>query len=87
MEVNRMNDTVFLNEKELSAQEVALARESIVAMGKELIERKLVAGSWGNISVKIADCVYAVNSALPHDRHRMIHWYFHCGKARSPDCC
>ena len=55
-----MKDTVFLNEKELSAQEVLLARESIVAMGKELIERKLVAGSWGNISVKIADGVYAV---------------------------
>ena len=55
-----MKDTVFLNEKELSAQEVALARESIVAMGKELIERKLVAGSWGNISVKLADGVYAV---------------------------
>ncbi len=43
-----MKDTVFLNEKELSAQEVALAHESIVTMGKELIERKLVAGSWGN---------------------------------------
>ena len=55
-----MKDTVFLNEKELSVQEVALARESIVAMGKELIERKLVAGSWGNISVKLADGVYAV---------------------------
>ena len=55
-----MKDTVFLNEKELSAQEVLLARESIVAMGKELIERKLVAGSWGNISVKLADGVYAV---------------------------
>lgn len=55
-----MKDTVFLNEKELSAQEVLLARENIVAMGKELIERKLVAGSWGNISVKLADGVYAV---------------------------
>ena len=55
-----MKDTVFLNEKERSAQEVLLARESIVAMGKELIERKLVAGSWGNISVKLADGVYAV---------------------------
>ena len=55
-----MKDTVFLNEKELSVQEVALARESIVAMGKELIERKLVAGSWGNISVKLADGVYVV---------------------------
>ena len=55
-----MKDTVFLNEKDLSAQEVLFARESIVAMGKELIERKLVAGSWGNISVKLADGVYAV---------------------------
>lgn len=55
-----MKDTVFLNEKELSVQEVALARESIVAMGKELIERKLVAGSWGNISLRLADGVYAV---------------------------
>lgn len=55
-----MKDTVFLNEKELSAQEVLLARENIVAMGKELIERKLVASSWGNISVKLADGVYAV---------------------------
>ena len=55
-----MKDTVFLNEKKLSAQEVALARESIVAMGKELIERKLVAGSWGNISVKLVNGIYAV---------------------------
>ena len=55
-----MNDTVLLNEKEFPKADVLLARESIVAMGKELIERKLVAGSWGNISVKLADGVYVV---------------------------
>ena len=55
-----MNKTVLLNNRELSDVEVQSAREAIVAMGKELIERKLVAGSWGNISVKIADGVYAV---------------------------
>ena len=55
-----MNKTVLLNNVELSTAEVQSARESIVAMGKELIERKLVAGSWGNISVKIAEGVYAV---------------------------
>ena len=55
-----MNETVLLNDKEISKVVILSARESIVAMGKELIERKLVAGSWGNISVKIADCVYAV---------------------------
>ena len=55
-----MNQTVLLNNIELSVEDVQAAREAIVAMGKELIERKLVAGSWGNISVKIADGVYAV---------------------------
>ena len=55
-----MNETVLLNDKEISKVVILSARESIVAMGKELIERKLVAGSWGNISVKIADGVYAV---------------------------
>lgn len=53
-----MKDTVLL--KEIPQEMLASARESIVAMGKELIERKLVAGSWGNISVKITDGVYAV---------------------------
>ena len=55
-----MNETVLLNDKEISKEVIFSAREAIVAMGKELIERKLVAGSWGNISVKIADGVYAV---------------------------
>jgi len=55
-----MNETVLLNDKEISKEVILSARESIVAMGKELIERKLVAGSWGNISVKIAGGVYAV---------------------------
>ena len=55
-----MNETVLLNDKEISKEIILSAREAIVAMGKELIERKLVAGSWGNISVKIADGVYAV---------------------------
>ena len=55
-----MNETVLLNDKEISKEVILSAREAIVAMGKELIERKLVAGSWGNISVKIADGVYAV---------------------------
>ncbi|MBQ8691241.1 MAG: class II aldolase/adducin family protein [Phascolarctobacterium sp.] len=55
-----MNETVLLNDKEISKEIILSVREAIVAMGKELIERKLVAGSWGNISVKIADGVYAV---------------------------
>ena len=55
-----MNVTVLLNDKEISKEIILSAREAIVTMGKELIERKLVAGSWGNISVKIADGVYAV---------------------------
>ena len=55
-----MNQTVLLNKIELSVEDVQAAREAIVAMGKELIERKLVAGSWGNISVKLANGVYAV---------------------------
>ena len=55
-----MNETVLLNDKEISKEVILSAREAIVAMGKELIERKLVAGSWGNISVKIVDGVYAV---------------------------
>lgn len=55
-----MNETVLLNDKEFSKEVILSARESIVAMGKELIERKLVAGSWGNISVKITDGMYAV---------------------------
>ena len=55
-----MNETVLLNDKEIAKEIILSAREAIVAMGKELIERKLVAGSWGNISVKIADGVYAV---------------------------
>ena len=55
-----MNETVLLNDKEISKEVIFSAREAIVAMGKELIERKLVAGSWGNISVKVADGVYAV---------------------------
>ena len=55
-----MNVTVLLNDKEISKEVIFSAREAIVAMGKELIERKLVAGSWGNISIKVADGVYAV---------------------------
>ena len=55
-----MNQTVLLNNIELSVEDVQAAREAVVAMGKELIERKLVAGSWGNISVKLADGVYSV---------------------------
>ncbi len=53
-----MNETVLL--KDISQKIIVAAREEVVAMGKELINRKLVAGSWGNISVKIADGVYAV---------------------------
>ena len=55
-----MKETVLLNEKAIEFEKVQTAREAVVAMGKELIERKLVAGSWGNISVKLADGVYAV---------------------------
>ena len=55
-----MNETVLLNDKEISKEIILSAREAIVAMGKELIERKLVAGSWGNISIKITEGVYAV---------------------------
>lgn len=53
-------ETVLLNDKELEREAVLAARESVVAMGKELMARKLVAGSWGNISVKLDDGVYAV---------------------------
>ena len=55
-----MNQTVLLNNIELSVEDAQAAREAIVAMGKELIERKLVAASWGNISVKLTKGVYAV---------------------------
>ena len=55
-----MNETVLLNDKVISKEIILSDREAIVTMGKELIERKLVAGSWGNISVKIADGVYAI---------------------------
>lgn len=37
-----------------------LACSSIVATGKLLIEKHLVAGSWGNISCKIGESIYAV---------------------------
>lgn len=37
-----------------------LACSSIVAIGKLLIEKHLVAGSWGNISCKIGESIYAV---------------------------
>lgn len=55
-----MDKAVLLNEKGLTLETILAAREAVVNMGKELIERKLVAGSWGNISVKLADGVYAV---------------------------
>ncbi len=55
-----MKDTVLLNEKAIEFEKLQAAREAIVEMGKELMERKLVAGSWGNISVKLANGVYAV---------------------------
>lgn len=37
-----------------------LACSSIVATGKLLMEKHLVAGSWGNISCKIGESIYAV---------------------------
>ena len=55
-----MDKAVLLNEMGLTEETILAAREAVVNMGKELIERKLVAGSWGNISVKLADGVYAV---------------------------
>ena len=55
-----MEKAVLLNDKGLTPETILSAREAVVAMGRELIERKLVAGSWGNISVKLADGVYAV---------------------------
>lgn len=55
-----MNDTILQNKRYVTQEKIMNAREAIVAMGKELITRKLVAGSWGNISVKITDDVYAV---------------------------
>ena len=36
------------------------ARQSIVEMGHQLIAKKLVAGSWGNISVKVGEGHYAI---------------------------
>lgn len=55
-----MQEAVLLKNKKVETTVLQTAREAVVAMGKELMERKLVAGSWGNISVKIADGVYAV---------------------------
>lgn len=55
-----MQEAVLLKNKKVETTVLQSAREAVVAMGKELMERKLVAGSWGNISVKIADGVYAV---------------------------
>lgn len=55
-----MKDTILQNKRYVTQEKIMNAREAIVAMGKELITRKLVAGSWGNISVKITDDVYAV---------------------------
>lgn len=55
-----MQEAVLLNDKKISVEAIRSAREAVVNMGKELMERKLVAGSWGNISVKLTDGVYAV---------------------------
>ena len=55
-----MEKAVLLNDKGLTPETILSAREAVVNMGRELIERKLVAGSWGNISVKLADGIYAV---------------------------
>lgn len=38
----------------MSEDIIRLSREAIVAMGHRLIEKNLVAGSWGNISCKVA---------------------------------
>ena len=36
------------------------ARQAVVDMGHQLIEKNLVAGSWGNISVKVGEGLYAI---------------------------
>lgn len=37
-----------------------IAAEQIINMGRQLMEKHLVAGSWGNISIKIGESTYAI---------------------------
>lgn len=37
-----------------------IAAEKIIAVGKQLMEKHLVAGSWGNISIKTGESTYAI---------------------------
>ncbi|NLH45239.1 MAG: class II aldolase/adducin family protein [Acholeplasmataceae bacterium] len=47
---------------------IADARKSIIEIGFKLLDRKLVAGSWGNISMKIdKDCYAITPSGRPYD--------------------
>ncbi len=47
---------------------IADARKSIIVIGFKLLDRKLVAGSWGNISMKIdKDCYAITPSGRPYD--------------------
>lgn len=45
---------------QMNVAPILKACEQVVAMGQQLITKHLVAGSWGNISVKIGDGVYAI---------------------------
>ena len=48
--------------------QIADARQSIIELGFKLLDRKLVAGSWGNISMKIdKDCYAITPSGRPYD--------------------
>jgi len=48
--------------------QIADARQSIIEIGFKLLDRKLVAGSWGNISMKIdKDCYAITPSGRPYD--------------------
>ena len=48
--------------------QIADARKSIIEIGLKLLDKNLVAGSWGNISMKIDKDTYAITpSGRPYD--------------------
>ncbi len=65
MEINMYNN-LLAKDKEWDA------REAIVAMGKKLIANNLVAGTWGNISVRVNENKIAVTpSGLGYDNLKL----------------
>lgn len=44
-----------------------LIKEQIIAIGKKMLEEKLVASTWGNISVRFNNLVYATPSGMEYD--------------------